>query len=138
MQAAQGADVPETGTARMHTSHEPRPALRPALFTYRTARILMAIAERPSASNRPIADTAEIRDQGRVSKLLRRSRRAGMVSNTGLGPGKGALNAWTLTGKGPEDHRRDQSSHRRLAAKGRGAVKAFKHITPVREEPPHV
>jgi AcrR family transcriptional regulator len=69
-------------------------------LTYRTARVLMAVAEHPGASNRLIGDTAEIRDQGQVSKLLGRLRRAGMVSNTGLGPGKGAPNAWTLTTSG--------------------------------------
>jgi AcrR family transcriptional regulator len=71
-------------------------------LTYRTVRVLMAIHEHPETSNRLIADTAEIRDQGQVSKLLGRLRRAGMVSNTGLGPGQGAPNAWTLT---PSGHR---------------------------------
>jgi AcrR family transcriptional regulator/DNA-binding MarR family transcriptional regulator len=69
-------------------------------LTYRTVRVLMAIAEHPGASNRLIADTAEIKDQGQVSKLLGRLQRAGMVSNTGLGPGQGAPNAWTLTASG--------------------------------------
>jgi len=69
-------------------------------LTYRTVRVLMAISEHPGASNRLIADTAEIRDQGQVSKLLGRLQRAGMVSNSGLGPGQGAPNAWTLTPSG--------------------------------------
>jgi DNA-binding MarR family transcriptional regulator len=69
-------------------------------LTYRTVRVLMAIAEYPGASNRLIAERAEIRDQGQISKLLARLERSGMVSNTGLGPGTGAPNAWTLTPSG--------------------------------------
>ena len=73
-------------------------------LTYRTVRVLMAIAELggrgTSPSNRLVADTAEIKDQGQVSKLLGRLERIGMVSNSGLGPGQGAPNAWTLTANG--------------------------------------
>jgi AcrR family transcriptional regulator/DNA-binding MarR family transcriptional regulator len=69
-------------------------------LTYRTVRVLMATAEHPGASNRLIADTAEITDQGQISKLLGRLERAGMLTNTGLGPGQGAPNVWTLTDKG--------------------------------------
>ncbi len=69
-------------------------------LTYRTVRVLMAIVEHPGASNRVIADTAEIKDQGQVSKLLARLQRAGMVANTGLGPGQGAPNEWALTASG--------------------------------------
>jgi AcrR family transcriptional regulator len=69
-------------------------------LTYRTVRALMAIAERPGASNRLIGDTAEIKDQGQISKLLGRLEHAGMIANTGLSPGQGAPNAWTLTPTG--------------------------------------
>lgn len=69
-------------------------------LTYRTVRVLMAIAEHPGGSNRVIGDTAETKDQGQISKLLGRLQRAGMVANTGLGPGQGAPNAWTLTPAG--------------------------------------
>jgi AcrR family transcriptional regulator/DNA-binding MarR family transcriptional regulator len=69
-------------------------------LTYRTVRVLMATAEHPGASNRLIADTAEITDQGQISKLLGRLKRAGMLTNTGLGAGKGAPNAWSLTENG--------------------------------------
>jgi AcrR family transcriptional regulator len=69
-------------------------------LTYRTVRVLMAIADHPQASNRRIGDTAEIKDQGQISKLLGRLERIGMVSNTGLGPGQGAANAWSLTSRG--------------------------------------
>lgn len=66
-------------------------------LTYRTVRVLMAIAEHPGASNRLVGDAAGITDQGQISKLLGRLERLGMVSNTGLGPGLGAPNAWMLT-----------------------------------------
>jgi DNA-binding MarR family transcriptional regulator len=69
-------------------------------LTYRTVRVLMVIAEHPQASNRTIGDTAGISDQGQISKLLARLQRLGLVSNTGLGPGKGAPNAWSLTPAG--------------------------------------
>jgi AcrR family transcriptional regulator/DNA-binding MarR family transcriptional regulator len=69
-------------------------------LTYRTVRVLMAIAEHPGASNRLIADTSEVNDQGQISKLLGRLKGTGMVTNTGLGAGAGAPNAWALTDKG--------------------------------------
>jgi len=69
-------------------------------LTYRTVRVLMAIAQHPQASNRQIGESAGMTDQGQISKLLGRLERAGMVTNTGIGPGKGAPNAWTLTENG--------------------------------------
>ncbi len=69
-------------------------------LTYRTVRVLLAIAEHPDASNREIGDTAGITDQGQMSKLLARLERIGLVSNTGIHPGKGAPNSWALTEKG--------------------------------------
>lgn len=89
------------------TGHEHDPALLSDPFkragmrlTYRTVRVLMAVADNPSASNRVIGDAAEIKDQGQISKLLARLERAVLVSNSGMGPGQGAPNAWTLTGAG--------------------------------------
>ena len=71
-------------------------------LTYRTARVLVAVADRPSASNRTIGEAAGISDQGQTSKLLGRLKRIGLVSNSGLGMGSGAPNAWTLTARGRE------------------------------------
>jgi len=71
-------------------------------LTYRTVRVLTAIAEHPDASNRLIGEAAGIKDQGQVSKLLGRLQRIGMVCNTGLGPGQGAPNAWSLTSSGQQ------------------------------------
>jgi AcrR family transcriptional regulator len=71
-------------------------------LTYRTVRVLMAIVDKPGASNRTIGESAGIDDQGQISKLLARLQRIGLVSNTGLGPGQGAPNAWSLTEKGQQ------------------------------------
>ena len=74
--------------------------------TYRTVRVLMAIAEndgrRPYPTNRQVADGAGITDQGQVSKLLTRLSKLGLMENRGVGAGKGAANAWRLTARGRE------------------------------------
>jgi AcrR family transcriptional regulator/DNA-binding MarR family transcriptional regulator len=69
-------------------------------LTYRTVRVLMAIAAHPGSSNRVIADTAEVTDQGQMSKLLARLHDIGLIENTGGGATRGEPNAWTLTEKG--------------------------------------
>ncbi len=69
-------------------------------LTYRTVRVLLAVSEHQRASNRTIGQTAGITDPGQISKLLGRLARLGLIENTGLGPGQGAPNAWTLTDKG--------------------------------------
>ena len=71
-------------------------------MTYRTARVLGGVAEHPGASNRMLADYAEISDQGQVSKLLSRLERLGLLANQGPGHIKGEPNAWTLTTKGEQ------------------------------------
>ena len=71
-------------------------------LTYRTVRVLLAVAEHPGASNRLIGEAAEIQDQGQISKLLGRLERLGLISNSGLGPGQGAPNAWVLTETGEQ------------------------------------
>jgi AcrR family transcriptional regulator len=73
-------------------------------LTYRTVRVLMAVADSPGASNRMVADRAGVEDQGQISKLLSRLEKLGLVSNAGLAPGRGAPNAWTLTEQGEEVH----------------------------------
>ncbi|HEV3093636.1 MAG TPA: TetR family transcriptional regulator [Solirubrobacteraceae bacterium] len=69
-------------------------------LTYRTVRVLLAVGEHPGASNRTVGADAGISDQGQISKLLTRLEKLGLVFNTGLGPGRGAPNAWTLTQQG--------------------------------------
>jgi AcrR family transcriptional regulator len=91
--------------------HEPAPRLGGdplrdigMRLTYRTVKVLVCIAETPGASNREIGQAAGIADQGQISKLLSRLQRLGLVQNTGLGPGTGAPNVWTLTNRGQAIH----------------------------------
>jgi hypothetical protein len=73
-------------------------------LTYRTVRVLMAIAARPGSSNRIVADAAEVSDQGQMSKLLARLRQLDLIINTGSGAPRGGSNAWTLTDRGWQLH----------------------------------
>jgi AcrR family transcriptional regulator len=74
-------------------------------LTYRTLRVLAMIAEHPGASNRHVADTAGVHDQGQISKLLNRLEHLGLITNTSPGHPKGEPNAWTLTHRGHEVER---------------------------------
>jgi AcrR family transcriptional regulator len=72
-------------------------------LTYRTVRVLAAIAAHPGASNRRIADAAGVVDQGQISKLLARLEHVGLIGNAVVGLGvRGEPNAWTLTGRGED------------------------------------
>ena len=71
-------------------------------LTYRTARVLTAIAERPGSSNREVANRAEVVDQGQISKLLSRLETQGLIANVGGGGVRGAPNAWELTLRGEQ------------------------------------
>ncbi|HEY7952002.1 MAG TPA: TetR family transcriptional regulator [Solirubrobacteraceae bacterium] len=71
-------------------------------LTYRTVRVLLAVAQSPGASNRALADAADVSDQGQISKLLSRLKTLGLIENVGRGPVKGEPNAWRLTGKGQQ------------------------------------
>jgi AcrR family transcriptional regulator len=70
--------------------------------TYRTIRVLIAIAEQPGASNREIARASGIVDQGQISKLLRRLRDLSLIENCGDGAARGRANAWRLTELGAD------------------------------------
>jgi AcrR family transcriptional regulator len=97
----------------------PRPRRRPAApatpadplreldmrLTYRTVRVLMAIAERPGASSRGVADASGIADQGQMSKLLWRLEHLGLIANTVERQGRGEPNAWSLTPRGEQVQR---------------------------------
>lgn len=76
----------------------------PIRFTYRTARVLATIAEEPGASNRHIADSSGVADEGQMSRLLGRLRDSGLIQNRGQGQVKGEPNAWTLTDRGQAIH----------------------------------
>jgi AcrR family transcriptional regulator len=71
-------------------------------LTYRTVRVLLAIAATPGASNREVGVAAGIDDQGQISKLLSRLEKLGLIENSGAGQVRGAPNAWALTKKGVE------------------------------------
>ncbi len=74
----------------------------PMRLTYRTARVLECVAERPGISNRAVANHAGITDQGQISKLLARLQRLGLAENRGEGHVKGEPNAWQLTPLGAQ------------------------------------
>jgi AcrR family transcriptional regulator/DNA-binding MarR family transcriptional regulator len=85
---------------------EPLPAGRsmleePARLTYRTVRVLRAIAELPAGSNREVAERAGIVDQGQISKVLARLEHQSLVVNRGgSGTARGTPNSWWLTERG--------------------------------------
>lgn len=74
-------------------------------LTYRTVRVLIAIATDPGASNREVGAAAGIADQGQISKLLQRLTSLGLIENTGAGHARGEANAWQLSAKGREVER---------------------------------
>jgi AcrR family transcriptional regulator len=87
------------------SGHAPKPPSDPfkdlpIRLTFRTARVLAAIGSQPGASNRQIADTAGIADQGQISRLLNRLEGFELIQNHGHGHAKGEPNAWTLTQRG--------------------------------------
>jgi AcrR family transcriptional regulator len=73
-------------------------------LTYRTIRVLLAVADHPGSSNRAVGESAGIPDQGQTSKLLTRLHGLGLIDNAGAGSTRGEPNAWTLTNKGWEIH----------------------------------
>jgi AcrR family transcriptional regulator len=91
--------IPESPVGAHRADGNPLGQLEMRL-TYRTVRVLMAIAEHPGSSNRTVAAAAEVTDQGQMSKLLARLQGLGLIANTGGGASRGEPNAWTLTDKG--------------------------------------
>jgi AcrR family transcriptional regulator len=69
-------------------------------LTYRTARVLSAIADYPGASNREVAERAGIVDQGQISKLLARLQARELIAKLGESRTRGAPNSWRLTEQG--------------------------------------
>ena len=93
-----------TPKARPHVASSPSNPLEglEMRLTYRTVRVLVAIAAAPGASNRQVADAAEVQDQGQISKLLARLEHIGLIQNRGVGSTRGEPNAWLLTQRGHE------------------------------------
>jgi AcrR family transcriptional regulator len=89
-------------------------------LTYRTVRVLLAIAELgrrgSNPSNRQVADASGVQDQGQISKLLARLEHLGLICNSGVGPARGAPNIWSLTAWGAEI---EQTIRRQAAPAGR-------------------
>jgi len=77
-------------------------------FTYRTMRVLAAVAELSERdahpSNRAVGEHAGIGDQGQASKLLARLHKLGLIENKGGDPLRGEPNAWMLTVTGKQVH----------------------------------
>ncbi len=96
--------VPTTNRPVARATRDPLEGLDMRL-TYRTVRVLMAIADSPDASNRTVAEASGISDQGQISKLLARLDSLGLARNVGQGHPKGAPNAWQLTLRGQEFER---------------------------------
>ena len=71
-------------------------------LTYRTVRVLLAVAAQPGDSNRQVADGSGISDQGQISKLLGRLHGLGLIENTVAGSVRGTPNSWVLTDRGRE------------------------------------
>ena len=111
--------LPYLGSAAAARELErPRPRSRPRTLTpadplreidmrltYRTVRVLLAIAAHPAASGRQVADASGVADQGQMSKLLARLRNLGLIDNSASGRGKGEPNAWVLTPTGADVER---------------------------------
>jgi len=79
-------------------------------LTYRTARVLTAVRQRPGASNRQIAESAQVADPGQMSRLMARLERLRLVENTGDGRAKGGSNEWRLTERGERVERATRPS----------------------------
>jgi AcrR family transcriptional regulator/DNA-binding MarR family transcriptional regulator len=93
-----------TRTRRAGRDKDPLEGLNMRL-TYRTVRVLMVLAEHHGASNREVAEGADIVDQGQICKLLGRLARLGLIENLGDGQQRGAANAWHLTEHGAQIER---------------------------------
>jgi AcrR family transcriptional regulator len=96
--------APKRRRRALPASNDPLRDLQMRL-TYRTVRVLLAIATKPGASNREVGAGAGIDDQGQISKLLSRLEGLGLVENSGAGQVRGAPNSWSLTKKGFEVER---------------------------------
>jgi DNA-binding MarR family transcriptional regulator len=78
-----------------------RPDARSSLqLAPRRTRALLYIAEHPGASNREVAAAVGIRDQGQVSRVLRRLVDLGLAVNHNGAADRGGANAWHLTAHG--------------------------------------
>jgi AcrR family transcriptional regulator/DNA-binding MarR family transcriptional regulator len=96
---AANGDAPKDARGIASAGDDPLQGI-PMRLTYRTARALEAISQRPGVSNRQAGDLAGIADQGQISKLLARLERLGLAENSGPGHARGERNEWRLTERG--------------------------------------
>ncbi len=103
-QAAAAREASRPASHRRQAAHTRGDPLRDLdmRLTYRTVRVLLAIASHAGASNRQVADASGVVDQGQISKLLARLEHLGLIHNTGVGSARGEPNVWSLTAKGKE------------------------------------
>jgi len=52
---------------------------------YRSSRVLAVFAAQPGASNREVANAAEVSDEGQISRLLARLQNLGLIHNPETG-----------------------------------------------------
>jgi AcrR family transcriptional regulator/DNA-binding MarR family transcriptional regulator len=117
---------PRHAPLRTFTAERPAPEEPAARLTYRTVRVLRAIAELPAASNREVSERAGIVDQGQISKVLTRLEYQGLVVNRhGTSATRGTPNSWWLTERGEAIERelreRSPSSHDAGRQRGKGS-----------------
>ncbi len=96
-----GRPVPTPERARVAAPADPLRDVSMRL-TYRTVRVLIAVAANPGSSNREIGLASGVGDQGQISKLLTRLHKLGLIENGDTGQARGTPNAWTLTNKGTQ------------------------------------
>jgi AcrR family transcriptional regulator/DNA-binding MarR family transcriptional regulator len=101
-QCASASEEGSRGTRRTAAVRERPLAGLGTRLTYRTIRVLGAIAEYPGACNREVAARAGVGDQGQMSKLLNRIAEHGLVENRGNGGTRRSGNQWHLTKRGAE------------------------------------
>jgi len=74
-------------------------------ITYRTLRVLAAIAEHQGAATHQIARAAGVSDPGQISRILTRLKAHGLIDDSGPDQPPGERNAWWLTARGDEVQR---------------------------------
>lgn len=83
------------------SEQHPPPGVRMRL-TYTTIAVIQAVARHSGLSNRAVGEAAGVRDQGQLSKLLRRLQRLEVVENRGGALSGEIANAWYLTARGAQ------------------------------------
>jgi hypothetical protein len=66
---------------------------------YRSCKVLMVIAAQPGASNREVADAAEVSDEGQISRILAHLRSLGLIHEGGQWCA-GQPHSWRLRARG--------------------------------------